>query len=49
MTVLILTLLLAWIGIGALFRVTGLAVRLVVMLALASAICAMIGAGGMHS
>jgi hypothetical protein len=38
MTVVILALLLAWIGIGALFRAIGLAVRLIVMLALASAI-----------
>ena len=44
MTIL-LALLLAWIGIGVLFRVIGLAVRLVVMLALASAICALAGAG----
>jgi hypothetical protein len=46
MTIGILALLLAWIGIGAIFRAIGLAVRLIVMLALASAICTMIGAGG---
>lgn len=46
MTVIVLALLLAWIGIGALFRAIGLAIRLVVMLALATAICAMAGAGG---
>jgi hypothetical protein len=43
MTVVILALLLAWIGIGTLFRVIGLAVRLIVMLALASAIFALAG------
>jgi hypothetical protein len=47
MTVIILSLLLVWIGIGALWRALGLAVRLVVMLALASAICSMLGTGGM--
>jgi hypothetical protein len=46
MTIIVLALLLAWIGIGALFRAIGLAVRLVVMIALASAICALARAGG---
>jgi hypothetical protein len=46
MTVIVLALLLVWIGIGALFRAIGLAVRLVAMIALASAICALAGAGG---
>jgi hypothetical protein len=49
MTVVILALLLVWIGIGVIFRAIGLAVRLVVMLALASAICTLIAAGGMPS
>jgi hypothetical protein len=46
MTIVILTLLLLWIGIGALFRLIGLLIRLIVMIALASAICALAGAGG---
>jgi hypothetical protein len=45
MTIVILAVLLAWIGFGTLFRLIGLAVRLVVMLALASAICTLAGAG----
>lgn len=39
----VLALLFAWIGIGAIFRAIGLAARLVVLLALASAICALAG------
>jgi hypothetical protein len=46
MTIVILTLLLLWIGIGALFRLIGLVIRLIVMIALAAAICALAGAGG---
>jgi hypothetical protein len=44
-TVLILALLRVWIGIGAVFRLIGLVIRLVVMIALASAICAEIEKG----
>jgi hypothetical protein len=43
MTVLVLALLLAYIGIGAIFRAIALLIRLAVMLALASAICTLAG------
>jgi hypothetical protein len=47
-TIVILALLFAYLALGALFRAIGLAVRLVVLLALASAICALAG-GAIHS
>jgi hypothetical protein len=43
MTVIILAVLFSYLAFGAIFRAIGLAVRLVVLLALASAICALAG------
>jgi hypothetical protein len=48
MTIVVLILLLAWFGIGAVLRAIGLAIRLIIMLALASAICALAGMGGIN-
>jgi hypothetical protein len=46
MTIVILVLLFVWLGIGSIFRAISLAARLVVLIALASAICTM---AGMHT
>ena len=48
MTLLVLAILLAWFGIGAIFRAIGLLIRVIVMLALASAICMLAGIGGIN-
>lgn len=45
MTIVILCFLLAWFSIGAIFRAIGLAIRLVVIFALASAICSLASHG----
>lgn len=45
MTIVVLCCLLSWFGIGAIFRAIGLAIRLVVIFALASAICALAAHG----